>query len=251
MPAGDCPWPAAWPLVPAGDARQDGPSVPVRRRSRRTGLLPLDSPVMTPVFHLAINVTDLDTARRFYGGVLGCREGRSTATWVDFDFFGHQLSLHLGTPLATQDTGRVGDHLVPMPHFGLAMLLPQWQALAARLRAAGLAPQVRFTCVGVMLTDRASHLAVKVTGRGPGSGDVSVDGSMHWRLPKPSPARIADADGAGSRRSGRPIHRSLGGHVSRSRPVRTGRAGGAPARSAPGRPDGGVRASPGSGPCAC
>jgi catechol 2,3-dioxygenase-like lactoylglutathione lyase family enzyme len=95
---------------------------------------------MTPVFHLAINVTDLDTARRFYGGVLGCREGRSTATWVDFDFFGHQLSLHLGTPLATQDTGRVGDHLVPMPHFGLAMLLPQWQALAARLRAAGRGP---------------------------------------------------------------------------------------------------------------
>lgn len=122
---------------------------------------------MTPVFHLAINVTDLDTARRFYGGVLGCREGRSTATWVDFDFFGHQLSLHLGTPLATQDTGRVGDHLVPMPHFGLAMLLPQWQALAARLRAAGLAPQVRFTCVGVRLTDRASHLAVE--GDGPGT----------------------------------------------------------------------------------
>ncbi|MEZ5646373.1 MAG: VOC family protein [Burkholderiaceae bacterium] len=100
------------------------------------------------LFHLAINVTDLDEARRFYGGVLGCTEGRSTDTWVDFDFFGHQLSLHLGEPLATARTGKVGDHLVPMPHFGLVFLLPQWQALAQRLEQAGidfvLPPQVRF-----------------------------------------------------------------------------------------------------------
>ena len=53
---------------------------------------------MKSLFHLAFNITDLDEARRFYGGVLGCTEGRSTATWVDFDFFGHQLSLHLGDP---------------------------------------------------------------------------------------------------------------------------------------------------------
>ncbi|KQP19619.1 VOC family protein [Pseudorhodoferax sp. Leaf265] len=103
---------------------------------------------MTSVFHLAFNVTDLDAARRFYGGTLGCREGRSTATWVDFDFFGHQLSLHLGEPFATAATGRVGDKLVPMPHFGVVLLLPAWQELARRLEAAGtdfvLAPQVRF-----------------------------------------------------------------------------------------------------------
>ena len=103
---------------------------------------------MHSLFHLAFNVTDLDAARRFYGGVLGCREGRSTDTWVDFDFFSHQISLHLGQPLATTRTGQVGDHLVPMPHFGLVMLLPQWQELARRLEAAGvdfvLAPQVRF-----------------------------------------------------------------------------------------------------------
>jgi uncharacterized protein len=103
---------------------------------------------MRSLFHFAFNVTDLDTARRFYGGVLGCHEGRSTATWVDFDFFGHQLSLHLGQPFPTARTGHVGEHLVPMPHFGLILELPDWQALARRLEAAGtefvLAPQLRF-----------------------------------------------------------------------------------------------------------
>jgi len=92
---------------------------------------------MRSLFHLAIHVTDLEAARRFYGGVLGCAEGRSTDTWVDFDFFGHQISLHLGTPFPTSDTGRVGDRLVPMPHFGLVLGLDDWHALAERLRAAG------------------------------------------------------------------------------------------------------------------
>ncbi|PKQ12299.1 MAG: dioxygenase [Alphaproteobacteria bacterium HGW-Alphaproteobacteria-1] len=99
-------------------------------------------------FHLAINVTDLDAARGFYGGVLGAVEGRSTATWVDFDFFGHQLSLHLGTPFATEATGKVGDHMVPMPHFGVVLPLTLWRDLAARLEAAGvdfvIPPSVRF-----------------------------------------------------------------------------------------------------------
>jgi extradiol dioxygenase family protein len=103
---------------------------------------------MKSLFHLAYHVTDLDAARRFYGGVLGCREGRCAATWVDFDFFGHQISLHLGEPFATTRTGQVGEHVVPMPHLGLVLELPDWQALAARLRAANtdfvLAPQVRF-----------------------------------------------------------------------------------------------------------
>ena len=103
---------------------------------------------MRSLFHLAINVRDLDEARRFYGGVLGCTEGRSTDTWVDYDFFGHQLSLHLGSLLQTQRTGRVGDQLVPMPHFGLVLALDDWQPLAQRLQADGtefvLKPQVRF-----------------------------------------------------------------------------------------------------------
>jgi extradiol dioxygenase family protein len=103
---------------------------------------------MANPFHLAINVTDLDAARGFYGGVLGAVEGRSTATWVDFDFFGHQLSLHLGTPFATEATGKVGAHMVPMPHFGVVLPLTLWRDLAARLEAAGVAfvipPSVRF-----------------------------------------------------------------------------------------------------------
>ena len=103
---------------------------------------------MKGIFHLAYHVTDLDAARRFYGGVLGCAEGRSTDTWVDFDFFGHQVSLHLGTPFPTSNTGRVGDHLVPMPHLGLVLELADWRALARRLEEAGVAfvlpPQVRF-----------------------------------------------------------------------------------------------------------
>lgn len=103
---------------------------------------------MSSIFHLAYNVRDLDQARRFYGQVLGCAEGRSTATWVDFDFFGHQISLHLGEPFATANTGHVGDVLVPMPHLGIVLELPAWRALADRLEAAGtdfvLKPQVRF-----------------------------------------------------------------------------------------------------------
>jgi extradiol dioxygenase family protein len=99
-------------------------------------------------FHLAIHVTDLDEARRFYGGVLGASEGRSTKTWVDFDFFGHQLSLHLGTPFPTANTGNVGDHMVAMPHFGVVLPLTEWRALADRLQAAGtdwvIPPTVRF-----------------------------------------------------------------------------------------------------------
>ncbi len=103
---------------------------------------------MTSIFHLALNITDLDTARAFYGATLGCEEGRSTATWVDFSFFGHQLSLHLGAPLTTAPTGRVGDQMVPMPHFGVVLPLTSWQQLADRLTAQGvqfiIPPTVRF-----------------------------------------------------------------------------------------------------------
>lgn len=99
-------------------------------------------------FHLAFHVTDLDTARAFYGRILGCPEGRSTETWVDFDFFGHQISLHLGPPFATAATGKVGDRLVPMPHFGAILTVPQFRALADRLEAEGVAfvipPTLRF-----------------------------------------------------------------------------------------------------------
>lgn len=90
---------------------------------------------MPSLFHLAYHVRDLQQARRFYGTVLGCPEGRCTDTWVDFDFFGHQLSLHLGEPFATTRTGQVGEHRVPMPHLGVILAMTEWKALAARLAA--------------------------------------------------------------------------------------------------------------------
>lgn len=103
---------------------------------------------MRSLFHFAFHVTDLDEARHFYREVLGCEEGRSAETWVDFDFFGHQISLHLGEPFHTGLTGHVGDQLVPMPHFGLVLLQPDWEALAQRLREAGtrfvIEPHLRY-----------------------------------------------------------------------------------------------------------
>lgn len=111
-----------------------------------SSILPTSS--MRSIFHIAYNVRDLTQARRFYGDLLGCTEGRSTETWVDFNFYGHQLSLHLGEPFATARTGHVGDVLVPMPHFGLVLELADWRSMAQRLETAGidfvLSPQVRF-----------------------------------------------------------------------------------------------------------
>lgn len=88
---------------------------------------------MQAQFHLAFHVRDLESSRDFYGKTLGCKEGRSTATWVDFEFFGNQLSLHVGEPFATSVTGHVGAHIVPMPHFGVVLNMADWQALADRL----------------------------------------------------------------------------------------------------------------------
>jgi extradiol dioxygenase family protein len=103
---------------------------------------------MLPPFHLACHVTSLDEARTFCGGIPRCREGRSTETRVDFDVFGHQIRPHPGEPFATTNTGRVGDRLVPMPHPGLVLLQPDWQAPADRLTGSNVAfvlpPQVRF-----------------------------------------------------------------------------------------------------------
>ncbi len=100
------------------------------------------------LFHYAYHVTSLAETRDFYTRVLGCKEGRHTETWVDFDFYGHQLSLHLGTPSPTSLTGKVGDHLVPMPHFGLILAYEDWRNIADRLEHEGvtfdLAPSVRF-----------------------------------------------------------------------------------------------------------
>jgi extradiol dioxygenase family protein len=90
-------------------------------------------------FHFAFFVRDLDSTRRFYGEILGCREGRSTDTWVDFDFFGNQISAHTtGQLTPTQNTGKVENILVPMPHFGAILEWSEFQAIAGRIRAAGV-----------------------------------------------------------------------------------------------------------------
>ncbi|MGJ3647390.1 VOC family protein [Sphingomonas sp. GlSt437] len=100
-------------------------------------------------FHLAFPVHDLTAARAFYGGLLGCREGRSAADWVDFDLYGHQIVAHLD-PAArpASHTNPVDGHDVPVPHFGVVLTLADWQALADRLAAAGvtfgIAPHIRF-----------------------------------------------------------------------------------------------------------
>jgi len=101
-------------------------------------------------FHLAIPVHDLAAARAFYGGLLGCREGRSAERWVDFDFFGHQLVAHLDTRArsASSSTNPVDGHDVPVPHFGVVLRWEDWHPLVERLRGAGIAfeiePYVRF-----------------------------------------------------------------------------------------------------------
>ena len=103
---------------------------------------------MNRPFHAAYHVYDLNQARIFYPDVLGCTEGRSSETWIDFDFFGNQLSLHLGTPFPTTRTGLVGEHRVLMPHLGVVLPLEEWLTLAERLTHLGtcfeIPPVIRF-----------------------------------------------------------------------------------------------------------
>jgi len=110
--------------------------------------LDLRSSIMQSLFHFAFNVTDLSKAREFYGELLQCKEGRCTDSWIDFDFYGHQISLHLGIPFKSEKTGKVGEHLVPIPHFGLILPPVDWQNLAKRLEDANIkfeiSPSTRF-----------------------------------------------------------------------------------------------------------
>jgi extradiol dioxygenase family protein len=101
-------------------------------------------------FHLAFPVHDLAAARAFYGGLLGCGEGRSAETWIDFDLFGHQIVAHLAPPRERADAAAnpVDGHDVPVPHFGVVLSMDDWTALAERLKAAGvefgIEPHIRF-----------------------------------------------------------------------------------------------------------
>ena len=102
-----------------------------------------------PLFHVAFPVDDLDAARAFYGGLLGCPEGRSSDRWIDFNLRGHQIVAHLAPDAAPARTSNAVDgEDVPVPHFGLVLDMAEWHALAERLQAAGtkfvIEPGVRF-----------------------------------------------------------------------------------------------------------
>lgn len=100
-------------------------------------------------FHLAIPVPDLKKAKDFYLSVLGCRQGRSADTWVDFDFFGHQLVFHLNPQQKIERfINPVDEHPVPLPHFGVIIAWNDWEPLVKRLREYGIQfviePYIRF-----------------------------------------------------------------------------------------------------------
>ncbi|GAB5094473.1 VOC family protein [Caballeronia sp. HLA56] len=102
-----------------------------------------------PPFHLAFPVHSLASAREFYGDLLGCPEGRSSPDWVDFDFYGHQIVAHLAPEeVGHRTTSAVDGDAVPVRHFGVVLSIPQWEALAEKLRAANtrfiIEPHVRF-----------------------------------------------------------------------------------------------------------
>jgi hypothetical protein len=103
-------------------------------------------------FHLAILVSDIQRARRFYAETLGCQEGRSAEAWVDFNFFGHQLVIHYkpadGMPANGKHYNEVDGHDVPVPHFGVVLAWEDWQRLERRLASANvdfvIKPYIRF-----------------------------------------------------------------------------------------------------------
>jgi hypothetical protein len=98
-------------------------------------------------FHLAVPVDDLAAASGFYGGVLGCAQGRSADTWIDWNLHGHQFVTHLA-PRVVRAHNEVDGHVVPVPHFGVILSVPEFQELAGRLRERGtdfvIEPYVRF-----------------------------------------------------------------------------------------------------------
>ena len=103
----------------------------------------------SPAFHLAFPVTDIAATRHFFVDVLGCKVGRSAPRWIDFDFYGHQISAHLiDSTLAAAETNPVDGDNVPVRHFGLILEWSAWHALAERLRAHGtqflIEPHIRF-----------------------------------------------------------------------------------------------------------
>jgi uncharacterized protein len=99
-------------------------------------------------FHYSFYVADLERAHRFYVGILDCGEGRKSDGWFDVNLEGHELSIHLGTPIKTERTGLVDGINVPMPHIGLVLCYPAWDRIIHKLRASNwpfvVPPQTRF-----------------------------------------------------------------------------------------------------------
>lgn len=103
---------------------------------------------MKNLFHLAFPVNDLNAAREFYGGLLGCEEGRSSEHWIDFNLYGHQIVAHLAPDSGVKAANEVDSDSVPVPHFGIVMEMDKWRELAERLRSSGvkfvIEPKIRF-----------------------------------------------------------------------------------------------------------
>lgn len=100
-------------------------------------------------FHLAVPVSNLNAARKFYRETLGLEEGRSDAHWVDFNMYGHQFVIHEVEQIkAAPGFGKVDNHNVPVPHFGLILDWEDWEILAKRLTNLNISfeikPYIRF-----------------------------------------------------------------------------------------------------------
>lgn len=126
------------------------PSGFITGRAERLGWLEEISVLAITPFHIAFPVDNLDAARAFYGGVLGCPEGRSSAEWIDFDLFGHQIVAHSKALAGAREThhNAVDGHAVPVPHFGVVLTMDVWEGFAERLKVAGvkfeIEPYIRF-----------------------------------------------------------------------------------------------------------
>jgi extradiol dioxygenase family protein len=135
-------------------SRHRQPASPFVKSEARFCVAPRRAPrysanMTRPRFHLAFPVRDLAKARAFYGGLLGCPEGRSSSDWIDFDFYGHQIVAHLAPEEAGhRSTNAVDGEDVPVRHFGAILTLPEWQAMVEKLEAAKIQfviePQIRF-----------------------------------------------------------------------------------------------------------
>ena len=99
-------------------------------------------------FHLAFPVDDLEKTREFYINILGCREGRSSDRWIDFDMYGHQVVAHLIDKVESVQTNPVDGDDVPASHFGVILDMEDWESLSERLKSSGMnfiiEPHIRF-----------------------------------------------------------------------------------------------------------